>query len=352
MPIKRFAWSMIVLLSFLLAVSVMAGSLEAPGKPSEASCAMFTLEDIYSRLNTGTLGSKRTGGVVMPTSGPAVIGKNTNEIMAVAPTFNRKRAKQEDMACGKTFWGLAVGVWGPQTGTAGCPPPTNIQVTGAQNGQAVISWTAVSGATAYNLYGATQSGVNKYNHTSLLGSILKQNITSPYTLTGLTNGTTYYLVVSAVSSGGEGLAAAVTTTPVYERFIANGNGTVTDSETGLILLQNANCSGNKTWDNAMDWVANLNGDGTSCGLNDKSMPGDWRLPTYTSQSGILDGELAVLYAAKNSTAFSGVQTNSYWSGTTVASTTGYAWYVTLYFGNVYIVDKTFTYYVWPVRGGQ
>ncbi|MEO5333589.1 MAG: DUF1566 domain-containing protein [Magnetococcus sp. YQC-5] len=352
MPVKRFILPVIVFFFLSLVFSVLAGSLEMPGKPSEPSTALFTLEDIYNRLSSGAVGSKRTGGMVMPSVGPMAMGKTTDEIMAVAPTAGNNRAKQENVACGKTFWGLSGTTWGPQIGTNGCPPPTNIQITGATNGQAIIAWTAVTGATSYNLYYATQSGLNRYNYASLPGGTSKQNITSPYTLTGLTNGTTYYLVVSAVTAGGEGLASAVTMAPVYERFIDNKNGTVTDSETKLILLKNANCFGSKSWADAMSVAANLSGDG-SCGLTDNSMPGDWRLPTHPSQaSNVLDGELAVLYAAKKSSVFVGAQSDYYWSSTTYASSTSYAWFVNLYNGYVDINAKTNTNYVWPVRGGQ
>ncbi|MBF0215011.1 MAG: DUF1566 domain-containing protein [Magnetococcales bacterium] len=365
MTMKHRDRFMLVWFSLMLTGSAVAGSLEAPAQPSDPASAMHTLEDLHNRLNSGTMGSKRTGGMVMPSTGPTAQGKTTSEIMAIAPTVaGTKWAKPGDVACGKTFWNLSASTWGLQTGTKGCPPPannqgtnsysspTNIQITNAVNGEATLSWTAVSGATSYNLYYATQSGVNKNNHTCMPGGATKTNITSPYTLTGLTNGTTYYLVVSAVSAGGEGMASAVTAAPVArERFTANGNGTVTDGETGLVLLQNANCFGMKTWDNAMDLVAILAGDGT-CGLNDGSMPGDWRLPTYPSQTGTLDGELAVLYAAKNGSAFSGVQSDHYWSSTARADSTGFPWYIFFGNGSVYSDGKTNTGYIWPVRSGQ
>ena len=60
-----------------------------------------------------------------------------------------------------------------------------------------ISWSSVSGATSYNIYWSTTSGVTKTTGTKLTG------VTSPYTHTGLTNGTTYYYVVTAVNSYGE-----------------------------------------------------------------------------------------------------------------------------------------------------
>jgi len=50
--------------------------------------------------------------------------------------------------------------------------------------------------------------------------------------------------------------------------------------------------------------------------------------------------------------FTGVQEYIYWSSTTDARATSRAWYVYLYDGYVIYADKTNTYYVWPVRGGQ
>lgn len=70
------------------------------------------------------------------------------------------------------------------------------------NGQATISWSAVRWATSYNLYCSTTSGVTKTNGTQIA------NATSSYVQSGLVNGTTYYLVVTAVNSVGESAESA------------------------------------------------------------------------------------------------------------------------------------------------
>ncbi len=74
--------------------------------------------------------------------------------------------------------------------------PTGVTAT-AGNGQISISWTSVSGAISYNIYWSTTSGVTKSTGVNIT------NATSGYTHTGLTNGTTYYYVVTAVNSYGE-----------------------------------------------------------------------------------------------------------------------------------------------------
>jgi fibronectin type 3 domain-containing protein len=73
-------------------------------------------------------------------------------------------------------------------------PPTGLNATPG-SGQAALSWTASSGATSYRVKRASVSG-GPYT------TIASPTSTS-YTDSGLTNGTTYYYVVSAVNSGGE-----------------------------------------------------------------------------------------------------------------------------------------------------
>jgi len=63
--------------------------------------------------------------------------------------------------------------------------------------QNTISWTASDGASSYNVYWSTSSGVTKSSGTKISG------ITSTsYTHSGLTNGVDYYYVITAVFSDG------------------------------------------------------------------------------------------------------------------------------------------------------
>src|SRR5713226_567436 len=62
-----------------------------------------------------------------------------------------------------------------------------------------------------------------------------------------------------------------------KRYVDCGNGTVTDTATGLIWLKQTNCFPAAAWDDAKKMAAGLkSGD---CGLADGSSAGDWRLPT-------------------------------------------------------------------------
>jgi hypothetical protein len=74
------------------------------------------------------------------------------------------------------------------------PVPTGVTAT-AGNGQVSLSWTASSGATSYHVKRGTATG-GPYTQVAAPA-------TNSDTDTGLTNGTAYYYVVSALNSAGE-----------------------------------------------------------------------------------------------------------------------------------------------------
>jgi kexin len=107
---------------------------------------------------------------------------------------------------------------GGSAATPALAKPANVTAT-AGDASNTINWTAVGGANSYNVYWSTKAGVKKTSGTKIA---LANN---PQTHTGLTNGTPYFYVVTAVSSGNESaesleasatpVAAAVAADPLY-----------------------------------------------------------------------------------------------------------------------------------------
>ncbi len=168
--------------------------------------------------------------------------------------------------------------------------------------------------------------------------------------------------------GGEGLVALTTAAASCDdgsgdRYVACGNGTVTDTQSGLVWLANASCFGALTWRDAMSTVAGLASG--SCGLTDGSSPGDWRLASLTEWQGTvadavllscvsptLTDDTGALCLAAGVTSFTNVQSSVYWSATTVAATPGNARTITLVSGAAGLFSKNNANFVWPVRHGQ
>ncbi len=113
---------------------------------------------------------------------------------------------------------------------------------------------------------------------------------------------------------------------------ANDDITMSDGETGLMWLYDANLGGATNWAAAGSYCDNLTYAGYA----------DWRLPSLN--------ELRLL--SFYSEHFAGVQDNYYWSGMSLADPADYAWYVYMENGDADAYRKTSSGCVWPVRGGQ
>ena len=125
-------------------------------------------------------------------------------------------------------------------------------------------------------------------------------------------------------------------------YTDNGNGTVTDNNTGLVWMKNTadtNNDGSITlvdrlaWQEASDYCSGL-GNG-------------WRLPSYTELESIVDYGR---YDPAINPVFS-CESDVYWSVTTDASNAGNAWPVNFGDGYYYMHNMTYHYYVRCVRGG-
>jgi hypothetical protein len=158
------------------------------------------------------------------------------------------------------------------------------------------------------------------------------------------------------------------------RYVNCGNGTVTDTVTGLIWLQDAGCLGLLNWAEANQAAAVLRSG--QCGLTDRSRPGDWRLPSNAEWRETVDvarnhpnlqcrnpaltaDSGSTCFGSGSGSSFSNVTSGQYdifWSSTTNFQTVGIppvaqtAGVMALSDGTVgTFYQKTVPQQVWPVR---
>lgn len=354
----------ISLLSLLLVIfaasTVFAGDLNAPAGPDDAGSAMFTLDDIYSRLNTGAQGMKRTGPFAEPSAAPGSTMRNLNDIMNKAPIVdNTAGAGAEHVLAGKTYWGLQSGNWGLQTGTLAnvgamnITPATAEQTitagfhdgTGKVAGDAdLVSDNVRAGVNLFGVDGNT-AVVNTASGNATAGELL-------YNRTAWVNGQE----ITGTRVGGVYLKAGGSFSP-QKRWYDNADGTITDVTTGLVWLKTVSTSPRTftaTPSSLLDsvWYTSNLINGTS-GLSDGSQYGDWRLPTKREMQSLMTGPEAI--GAGNYQGFSVSDASAYWTFT--HSSVDYRKVVTVNISTGALVDEMKNTYgsaliyrlVWPVR---
>jgi hypothetical protein len=145
----------------------------------------------------------------------------------------------------------------------------------------------------------------------------------------------------------------------FPRFVDNGNGTITDTTTGLIWLKKANCI-DQTWAAAVSTVNTLaNG---QCGLSDGSKAGSWRMPNRREMESLgdrMNNNQADFFNAShtypNGSPFlnpifaSFVPDQFYWTSSTYAADTTQAWSVFSCDFGVYDTPKSGNGYTLAVR---
>jgi hypothetical protein len=138
------------------------------------------------------------------------------------------------------------------------------------------------------------------------------------------------------------------TLPASDRFIvltSMNDEAVLDQETGLVWEQSPSTS-TFNWETAQFHCNQLTTGGRL----------GWRLPTIQELASLVDPSVAPPGPTlPNGHPFSNVQQSFYWSATTSAGFANYAWFVKFNSGLVNLdihFDKSFSFAVWCVRGGQ
>ena len=124
-----------------------------------------------------------------------------------------------------------------------------------------------------------------------------------------------------------------------ERYVDNGDLTVSDTLTGLIWQQYNNDNW-YAWEKALSYCEGLDLAGKT----------DWRLPNYQELASIIDD---TRHAPALDPIFGGYHNSDryYWSGTSYAYNAYYAWAVNFYFGSTANNVKSVNSYVRCVQGG-
>ena len=141
-------------------------------------------------------------------------------------------------------------------------------------------------------------------------------------------------------------ATLVLTSTAYAGFVDNGDGTVTDTSTGLMWEVKTDDGGDRdaanscTWEEALEYCESL-------GLANHS---DWRLPDKEELRSIADYEN--YDPSIDDAYFPNTQADGYWSSTTCAYSKASAWYLDFNYGGDGYGTKTGVRYVRAVRGGQ
>jgi len=121
-------------------------------------------------------------------------------------------------------------------------------------------------------------------------------------------------------------------------FIDNGDGTVTNTNTGL-MWQQGTASGTYNWQQALSYCENLT----------LAEYDDWRLPNVNELQSLVDYERR--YPSINTAFFPNTVSDDYWSSTTYTRAPLYALHVNFYSGMVDYYYKSNYYYVRAIRGG-
>lgn len=122
-------------------------------------------------------------------------------------------------------------------------------------------------------------------------------------------------VIDHTGTGQDGDLQVGTVWPLY-RFNNNGDGTITDTLTGLMWLMDGGCLGKMSWQAAMEVGNNINSDaeGKKCTSLTATYE-DWTLPEIWQLESLFNGQEAVVSDWLNYQGFSDVQSSGYWSGT-------------------------------------
>lgn len=246
-------------------------------------------------------------------------------------------------------------------------------------------WQGVSNAEEYQLWVQDSSDNAVFDHWYTASEVTAGGGTCEVTpTTELASGDYTWWVRTYNEESGTGdwsEAMDFTVNISGTRFIDNGDGTVTDAETGLVWLQDPDCFDAQSLSDAENSCETLNNG--ECGLTDGSVEGEWRLPTLaelqklgtdppTAWEYYCDGcdsssdyglppEEVTSYGFYHADEYQKTfvyldHKGNFWSGTQGTKRSqnpDYHWTINSYNGHIYpYANEVASFHVWPVRSGN
>jgi hypothetical protein len=283
-------YSILVAIAVLIGITAAhAGSLTPPGSPAKT---MYTLGDLYTLINTGTTSASTN--FTTPGSVSSTFYSLSNLVSAFASSTKTLSASTTT---------VSYGIY----------QATNLATIDTD----LVATNIKSGATIFGVSGTVSPG-----------AVHKTGQTTCYDASG-----------NPLSCSGTGQDGD-TQPGIARSYIDNGDGTITDNDTGL-TWQKQDDATTRNWTNALAY----------CNANTAGLPGSgWRLPSVLELQSIVDFSTA--NPAINSTYFPSTQSNFYWSATTYQYPGNQynAWLVYFYDGVTSSRNKSVGYYVRCVRG--
>jgi hypothetical protein len=324
---------LIILSSILITTGIVyflvqAGTLNNALSPAPT---FYTLTDIYTRLTTNVTATEADHNLG-PSASPDSTGYTLTQIYEAIPTIDASK-----VLSGTTYLGI--------TGTIADREGDNVS-TAQTAGTAVSYFTAPTGF--YD--GDDRVSATDAEIVALDDNLVADNIKDTVEIFGVTG--TY------AGSGGSYSFPATGQTISYRAnddgdleagavlsYTDNGDGTTTDNNTSLMWAQDGNGTGCNngvavTWENAIDYCANLTFAGYS----------DWYLPNIKELISLVKYDASISAPYIDHTYFPNTQSNLYWSSTTHPFNTTYALNVYFSNGDVDFYNKTGSKYVRCVRG--
>lgn len=213
-------------------------------------------------------------------------------ISADAPTIDFSVATIEQLF-DDDFDGVSnVAEW--QAGTFPCVPapgpaapssPTNLRLMPG-DGQITVQWDSVDGATAYNVYYAITPTLSTASYISQ-GGTRAAGVSNPHTISGLGNGTRYYILVTANNADAESVAVAGSAVPAAAPATEFSVNVTVRGLQGTLVLNNGSEDLSLTRDGNFAFPTLL-GTATAYNVTVKTQPANQTCTVGAGAQGIID----------------------------------------------------------------